>query len=66
MIKTRRVLGVDLPLEGLLECYNVLILEHAEHSHFSHNGLLRDFIIIRLLELFDANCNCKAKLIKEM
>ena len=45
----------SLPLEGLFKCDNVLVLKHPEHPNFSHYGLLRDFIIIRLLKLLDAN-----------
>ena len=54
---------VNIPLECLFECDNVLVLKHSQHPYFSHYGLLRDFIIIRFLKLLDANCKYKAKVI---
>ena len=38
-------------LESLLQGNNVLILEHAEHSDLSHDCLLGDLVVIRLLKL---------------
>jgi len=42
-------------LEGLLEEDDVGVLEHAKHLDLSHDRLLRDFVLIRLLELLDGN-----------
>ena len=41
--------------EGLLELDDVGVLEHLEHLHLAHGGLLDYFVLLGLLELLDGH-----------
>ena len=43
------------PLECLLERDYILVFEHTQHADFPHDGLLGDFIVVRLLEFLDSD-----------
>lgn len=46
---------VSLPLKGLFELDDVLLLEHPEHLDFPESRFLHDLILIGFLELLDGD-----------